>query len=309
MKKTKPLVVFLAGPTAVGKTRVSEAAARLLNAEIISCDSMQVYTGLDILSSKLPPALRKKIPHYLIDCVSPDKEYDVSRYRREAVRKIKEICARGRVPLFVGGTGLYMSVVIDGLFNAGKPDEKVRAKLSKLLNDKGNEFLYHYLKRVDPEAAGKIHPHDTKRVIRALEVFETTGTPISVLQKQRKGLARFYDIRIFCLNMDREVLYRRINERVERMFRQGVLNEVVRLLSLRLSKTAYQAIGIRELERYCKRECPLEEAKEAMKHNTRLYAKRQLTWFRKDKRIQWVEISENDKPLQIAKRIVKEINV
>jgi len=301
-------VVFLAGPTAVGKTRVSEATARLLNAEIISCDSMQVYTGLDILSSKPPLSLRKKIPHYLIDCVSPCREYDVSRYRREAVRKIKEICARGRVPLFVGGTGLYMSVVIDGLFNAGKPDEKVRAKLAKLLDDKGNESLYHYLKQVDPEAAAKIHPHDTKRIIRALEVFETTGTPISVLQKQRKGLGRLYDVRIFCLDMDREALYRRINERVESMFRQGVLNEVVRLLSLRLSKTAYQAIGIRELERYCKRECSLEEAKEAMKHNTRLYAKRQLTWFRKDKRIQWLTINEKDRPVQIAKRIIKEIN-
>jgi tRNA dimethylallyltransferase len=301
----KPKVIFLVGPTAVGKTAVSIELAKMANAEIVSCDSMQIYRRMDILTSKPSASLRKRIPHYLVDLVSPAQDFDVSRYRREAASKIKDIISRGKTALLVGGAGLYMSMLIDGIFQVKSQNMKLREKLYKEAQALGSQRLYARLKEVDPQAASKIHPNDKKRIIRALEVFGCTGKPISQLQKLRKGLASEYDINIFCLNMERDKLYERIDRRVDDMFRQGLVKEVEGLLKLKLSRTASYAIGIRELKGYFDGGYNLEEARRLIKRNSRLYAKRQLTWFRKDKRIKWLEIGERDSPKTVAGKMLK----
>ncbi|MDD2679257.1 MAG: tRNA (adenosine(37)-N6)-dimethylallyltransferase MiaA [Candidatus Omnitrophica bacterium] len=298
-------VIFLAGPTATGKTRVAVALARKINAEIISCDSMQIYKGMDIITSKPPAFLRKKIKHHLIGMVRPEKEYNVSKYRQEALKKIKEILKEGKTPLFCGGTGLYISILIDGIFKAKAQNPGLRKKLYRQLAKYGRDYLYKKLKRLDRQAAGKIHPHDTRRIIRALEVFEATGKPISGLQKEREGLSKYYDVRIFCLNMERSALYKRIDARVDKMFKAGLLKEVKRLLKKKLSKTSRYAIGISEVSGYLAGRYDLAEARRLMKRNTRHYAKRQLTWFRKDKRVQWINIQAKDTPAKIAGRLWK----
>ena len=297
----------MVGPTAVGKTEVAVRLAGKINAEIISCDSMQVYKGMDIITSKPTPILRKKTPHHLINIVPPTREYNVSRYRQEALKKIRGVLKKGKIPLFVGGTGLYMSILVDGIFKAGPQSKSIRKRLYKEAKRLGSEYLYRRLQQVDPEAAAKIHPHDTKRIIRALEVFESTGKPISELQRQRKGLGSEYEVKIFCLNIPRDKLYAHIEKRIERMFKQGLLAEVKKLLKLKLSQTASCAIGIKELKGYIDGLYDLEEAKRLIKKNTRNYAKRQLTWFRKDKRIEWLEIGDKETPMQVAERIVEKL--
>lgn len=303
--KTK--IVFLVGPTATGKTAVAVTLAKKINAEIISCDSMQVYKSMDIITSKPPLLLKKIIPYHLINIVSPEKEYSVWRYYKDVVRKIKEIQRRDKIPLVVGGTGLYMSILIDGIFKSASPSEVIRNRLYRQAEELGSESLYNRLKNIDPKAALKIHPHDTKRIIRALEVFETTTQPISKLQKQRKGLSEEYEIKIFGLNMERDKLYQRIDARVNRMFTKGLVFEVKRLLKLKLSKTAHYAIGIKEIKGYLDGLYDLKEAERLMQKNTRNYAKRQLTWFRKDRRINWINIGDKDKPIEIASRILSKL--
>ena len=301
-------VVFITGPTASGKSEVALALAGKLGAEIISSDSMQIYKGIEILSSQPQPSVRKKVPHHLLAFISPRKEYNVSRYIRDANKKVKSIIKKGKLPLFVGGTGLYMATIIDGIFKDSGKDEALRKKLYKQSKTHGVGFLHARLTKIDPVAASRIHPNDTKRIIRALEVFETTGKPISQLQKEKSGgLSEDYDIKIFCLNLKRSALYRRIEKRVDVMFKRGILEEVKKLLSMPLSKTASYAIGIRELEGYFAGRYDLEEAKELIKRNTRLYAKRQLTWFRKDKRIEWVEIGDKEKSSVTVERIFKKL--
>ncbi|MBU4346566.1 MAG: tRNA (adenosine(37)-N6)-dimethylallyltransferase MiaA [Candidatus Omnitrophica bacterium] len=300
----KSKVIFIVGPTAVGKTEVAINLAKKINAEIISCDSMQVYKGMDILTSKPSPALRKKVAHYLINRVPLGAEYNVARYRQEAAQKIKEIISKGKIPLIVGGTGLYMSILIDGIFKIPSQNKKFRSLLYRQAENLGSAYLYRRLKGLDPEAAARIHPHDRKRIIRALEVFEATGQPISKLQKQRKGLTDKYNIKIFCLNIERQKLYKRIGERIERMFRRGLVGEVKSLLKLRLSQTASCAIGIKELKGYLDGLYGLEEAKRLMFRNTRHYVKRQLSWFRKDKRIKWINVNAQQGPKEIADKII-----
>jgi len=305
--KTKNKILFIVGPTAIGKSDVAIKLVSLVNAEIISCDSMQIYKGMDIITSKPLKSIRKKIRHHLIDIISPAKEYNVSVFRQDALKKIKDVLAGGRLPLFVGGTGLYMSILIDGIFVFEPKNNNIRERLYKLANSYGNQYLYRRLKRVDSESASKIHLNDTKRIIRALEVFQNTGKPISNLWKQRKGLGDDYEIKIFCLNMERERLYKRIEERVEKMFAKGLVREVKKLLNSKLSKTACYAIGIKELKGFFDGVYDLEEAKRLIKRNTRLYAKRQLTWLRKDRRISWINIKEREKPEEVAQRIWKRL--
>lgn len=305
----KPKVVFLVGPTAVGKSGISVKLAQKIKAEIISCDSMQIYKGMDIITSKPKPAARRKIQHHLIDIISPTQEYDVSRYCQVALRKIKEALKKDEIPLFVGGTGLYMSILVDGIFKAKVQNKIIRKRLYREAGQLGSSHLYKKLQVVDPEAAFKIHPHDTKRIIRALEVFEACGRPISQLQKERRSLFDEYEVKIFCLNMARDKLYQKIDHRVDKMFNQGLADEVKKLLKLKLSKTASCAIGIRELKGCFDGLYDLEEAKRLIKKNTRNYAKRQLTWFRKDKRVEWVEVGEKNTPSAIANKIIKKLNL
>jgi tRNA dimethylallyltransferase len=301
----KEKIIFLAGPTASGKTDISIALAKKINAEIISCDSMQVYKGMDILTAKPTAFQLKSIRHHLFGTVPAARDYSVSKFRSEAVKIIERILKKGKVPLFVGGTGLYISALIDGLFQQGRPDMKVRNKLYAEALKTGSPALHERLRLIDPAAAAKIHPNDTRRIVRAIEVYISTGKPISELQKLRSGLYSDYDVRIFCINMDRKFLYNRINKRVDRMFRLGLINEVQKLLRNKLSKTARYAIGINELKKYFDSDISIEEAKECMKHNSRLYAKRQLTWFRKDKRIKWVTLKPGERASSVAERINK----
>ncbi len=303
----KPKIIFIVGPTAAGKSETAVSLAKKINAEIISCDSMQVYKGMDIITSRPPAALRKSIPHHLISVIPADKEYNVSRYYKDTSRKVKEILSRGKVPLVVGGTGLYMSILVDGLFKSSASGKVVRNRLYMQAGEEGSKYLYDRLKIIDPEASRKIHPNDTKRIVRALEVFESTGQPISKLQKQRKGLSQGYEIKIFGFNLAREKLYQRIEERVDKMFTKGLVSEVKRLLKSKLSRTANYAIGIKEIKGYFDGLYDLGEARQLIKKSTRQYAKRQLTWFRKDKRINWIELGEKEKPQRVADRIWKKL--
>jgi len=303
----KHRIIFLVGPTAVGKTGVSMSLAYKFNAEIISCDSMQVYKKMDILTSKPSLLLLNRVKHHLIGVVAPQKEYNVARFRIDALKKIKDIIKCGKVPLLVGGTGLYMSILVDGIFQTKAQNPAIRRRLYEEVEKLGSQYLFEKLHKIDPLSAKRIHPHDTKRIIRALEVFQITGKPISQLQKQRSGLWDKYDVRIFCLNMERDKLYGAIEKRVDKMFKKGLLKEVSRLLKLRLSKTAACAIGINELKGYFEGQCGLEEAKRRMCQNTRNYAKRQLTWFRKDKRIQWIEVGDKESASAIASKIAHKL--
>lgn len=299
----KPRLVFLVGPTAVGKSEVAVRLAKKLGAEIISCDSMQLYSGMDILVSKPSAALRRMSRHHLIGVVPYTREYNVARYRREATAQIKAILKRGKVPLLVGGTGLYMSVLLDGIFKAGSQSKRIRQRLVNECERLGSARLHEKLEAVDPAAASKIHPHDAKRITRALEAFEVSGKPISQLQKERRGLADEYDVMVFCLDMPRKDLYARIEKRVDTMFRQGLVAEVKRLSKKKLSRTAACAIGMQEIRGYLEGRYELEEARRLMKRNSRHYAKRQLTWFRKDKRIEWVKVGPRESAVSIAQRI------
>ncbi len=277
------------GPTAAGKTALAVKIAKKLNAEIISCDSMQIYKGMEVLSSQPVKAELKSARHHLLSEISPEKEFNVSKYRGLALKKVREIIKKGKLPLFVGGSGLYMSVVIDGIFKVKAEDKKIRAKLYNQAAINGSKFLHDKLSKVDALAGSKIHPNDTKRIVRALEVYEVTGKPISELQATRKGLADKYDIEIWGLDLLREELDCRINKRVDKMFRQGLVKEVKKLLKLKLSKTSRYAIGINEIKEYLAGQLSLAQAKELIKKNTRHYARRQMTWFRKDKRIKWLK--------------------
>lgn len=296
-------IIFLVGPTAIGKSALAIRIAEKINAEIISLDSIAIYKGLDILSSKPSKNMQYEIPHHLLDAALPNEEFDVSRYRKLALEKIKDIRKRGRIPLFVGGTGLYMSILIDGIFKDAKKDEPLRKKLYKQGEEKGSPFLYNRLKKIDSLAASKIHPNDLKRIVRALEVYKRTGKPISKLWLQRKGLGDKYDIRIFGLNKDRAKLYSDINRRVDRMFESGLVREVRGLVGSILSLTCKQAIGIEEIKGYLEGKYDLEFAKELVKKNSRRYAKRQLTWFRKDRRIHWIDVERRDVMKEILRQI------
>jgi tRNA dimethylallyltransferase len=305
--QNRPVIIFLVGPTAAGKSAAAVELAKLINAEIISCDSMQVYKGLDIATCKPSPALRKAVPHHLIGVISPLKEYDVSQYRRDALKILSSIISKGKTPLFTGGTGLYMSVLVDGIFEFKAEIKAIREKLYAELSRCGSEDLYRRLKRADPPAAAKIHPNDAKRIIRALEVFEATGKPISSWQKERKGLKDEYKIRIFCLNMKRGELFENIGRRVEAMFKAGLARELKGAFKRRLSRTARFAIGLSELDGYFRHDYDLDEAKRRIKLNTRHYAKRQLTWFRKDKRMEWVDVKAEDSPRKVAQKLWKKL--
>ncbi|MCM8770268.1 MAG: tRNA (adenosine(37)-N6)-dimethylallyltransferase MiaA [Candidatus Omnitrophica bacterium] len=311
MKSGKRLkkVIFLVGPTASGKSEIALSLAKRIDAEIISCDSMQIYKGMDILTSKPPKNLLRKIRHHLLNIKSPQEEFDVAEYRRLALKKIKLIHRRGKIPLFVGGTGFYMSVILDGIFPGVGADKGIRKRFYAYAQKYSAKKLYERLEKIDPEAATKIHPHDLRRIVRALEVYEKTGRPISEWHKKRSGIWDSYDVRIFGIKRSKRALIRRINARVEKMFEVGLVDEVRKLLRKKLSRTAGFAIGIREIGGYLGGEYDLKEAKRRIEHNTWLYAKRQMTWFRKDERIEWVRVTEKDTGKKIAGIIYKRLRL
>lgn len=292
MKKTNILVIC--GPTATGKTRLSIELAKAVNGEIISADSMQVYKQMDIGTAKPTAEEMQGIKHYLIDEIEPAQSFSVAKYKELANGYIKEIVSRGKVPIIVGGTGLYIHSLLDDRdFGNYQPDLVYRDELYKIAETKGGEALKEMLAVVDEESANRLHSNDTKRLVRALEVYKLTGKTITYWNEQSKISSSPYNALIFGLTyQNRATLYEKINLRVEEMFKGGLVDEVKRLLANGVTPemTAMQAIGYKELVFYVKGEMTLNEAKEKIKQESRRYAKRQLTWFRRDNNIIWFEI-------------------
>lgn len=289
----KENLVVLIGPTAVGKTKLSIELAKRYNGEIISGDSMQIYKGMDIGTAKIKNSEMEGIPHHLIDIKEPSEPFSVAEFQELVRGKISAISQRNKLPMLVGGTGLYIqSVIYDYQFSDAPSDDYFRKQLERRVELEGNEKLYHELVALDPESAAKIHPNNIRRVIRALEVYHCTGKTISDYQeKQDQDL--LFNTAIIGLTMDRDKLYERINGRVDLMMKDGLLTEVENLYKKGLNDCqAIQAIGYKEIFEYFKGQVSLEEAIVQLKQNSRRYAKRQLTWFRNKMNVDWFNMSE-----------------
>ena len=295
MRVGKAPVIFIVGPTAVGKTALAIAFARRAGGEIISCDSMQVYKGMALVSQAPTLQERRTVRHHLVGILDPRREYSVASFRKSATACIASVIRRGKVPIVVGGSGLYVKALIDGLFPSPKADVKFRARMTAFAKRHGSKRLHGRLAKIDPASAAAIHPNDTRRVIRALEIHHATGRTMTELKAKTKGLAEHYDIMLYGLTAPREKIYKRIDERVDRMFTGGVVNEVRRLAKKKLSKTAAAALGVKEIRGYLTGEYDREAATSLLKMNTRRFAKRQLTWFRADKRIRWFDMTKISK--------------
>jgi tRNA dimethylallyltransferase len=292
MEDNRHPLIILAGPTAVGKTAASVALAKQFSGSIVSADSVQVYQYLDIGSAKVTKEEMQGIPHYLIDCIDPKEEWNVFRFQKEAKAAIREIEEAGRLPFLVGGTGFYIqSVLYDIDFTSEDTDKSVRARWQAYAQEKGDAALWEALRLVDPASAASIDPHNEKRLIRALEYYESTGERISDHNQKEREKPAAYDALFFVLTMrDRAALYERIEKRVDKMMEEGLLEEVKRLRDLGLTKTdlSMQALGYRQLLSYLEGDCTLEEALQEIKTQTRHFAKRQLTWFRRERNVTWV---------------------
>lgn len=290
----KPLVI-LSGPTACGKTALSIALAKRIDAEIISADSMQVYRGFDIGTAKVSKEEMQGVAHYLIDEMDPDEECNVFEFQSRAKRYIQEIHDRGKIPLIVGGTGFYIqSVLYDIDFSEESADRTYRTELEKLAEEKGSPYLHEILSGIDPDAAAAIHPNNQKRVIRALEFFKETGDKISDHNRIQQQKESPYNFAYFVLNRKRDVLYQRINQRVDLMLQDGLVEEVSRLLEEGCKEDflSMQGLGYKEIVPVIKGERSIEEAADLLKKNTRHFAKRQITWFKREKDVCWVNYED-----------------
>jgi len=296
-------VIFLVGPTGVGKTEVGLKLAALLPVGFISADSMQVYKGMDIVTDKLPESTRKKYPHHLVDILEPTQGYNVADFCLSASAAIKDILKSGQLPVVIGGTGLYVDSLLYGIFQDACKNEELRMSLQAQAKEKGGDYLYKRLEIVDPESARKISKNDLRRIIRALEVYDLTGSPISTLQKKRSGLKEEYNCLLFGLRRDRPELYRRIDQRVDFMVHAGLLDEIRRLSQKNLSSTAAYCIGVREVTGFLKGEYGIDEAVGLIKRNSRRFAKRQMTWFNKNKDIEWIDLGPDEDLDKVASRI------
>ena len=287
----KPLIV-LTGPTAVGKTGLSIQLAKRIGGEIVSADSMQVYRYMNIGSAKIMPEEMEGVPHHLVDILDPREDFHIVRFQEMALEAMKGIYERGHIPMLVGGTGFYIQAVTRGIdFTRADQMDDRRKELEYLAEEYGAEYLHSLLSEKDPAAAASIHPHNIKRVIRALEFYEQNQKPISQHNLEERQKESPYALSYFVLNMPRELLYRRIDERVDRMMEEGLLQEVQMLLDMGVHRpmTSMQAIGYKEIADYLEGVYPLEEAVRVLKRDTRHFAKRQLTWFRREPDVIWVD--------------------
>ena len=308
----KPLII-LTGPTAVGKTKASIGLAKALNGEIISADSMQVYKYMDIGSAKIRPEEMQGIKHYLIDELEPNEEFHVVRFQQMAKQAMGEIYAKGKVPIIVGGTGFYIQALLYNIdFTENEEDTEYREELGKLADEKGAEYLHDMLWEVDPKSADSIHANNVKRVIRALEFFKLTGQKISEHNEKEREKESPYKFCYFVLNDDRSLLYERIDARIDKMLEEGLLEEVDALKNKGYTKdmVSMQGLGYKEILDYLNGECSLEEAIYILKRDTRHFAKRQLTWFRRERDVIWVDKNkydhDEDKILEVMLSYVKE---
>lgn len=287
----KPKVIVIVGPTASGKTSASISVAKKLNGEIISADSMQIYREMNIGTAKVTKEEADGIKHYLVDIVNPDEVFNVTKYKELAEAAIEEILAKGKIPIIVGGTGLYVSTLINGIeFAEVGEDVEYREQMTALAEKKGAEYLHNELRKVDPDAADAIDMNNIRRVVRALEIFKLTGKTKTQLDIESRKEVK-YDYRVYGIDTPREELYNRINLRVDKMFEEGLLEEVKYVNEkYKLSSTAIQGLGYKEVIEYIDGKVSFDEMKEKLKMETRRYAKRQLTWFRREEKVKWCSL-------------------
>ena len=304
------IIIVLVGPTCSGKTKVGISLAQKLNSEIISADSRQIYKYLTIGTAKPAEDELSKIKHHFVDFLEPDCDYNVSKFETEALDKIEFMFVENKIPIVAGGSGLYIKALIDGIFNSVDVDEEFREELNFKREKLGNEFIYEELKKVDPVSADKMYPQNWKRVMRALEVYHITGEPISKFHEEYKREKKYNFVQ-FGLNWERSVLYKNIDARVDKMIEEGLVKEVQQILAKGFSKNinALNTVGYKEIISFLENEITLDRAIELIKRNTRRYAKRQLTWFRKDDRIQWISVSSEDDLNTIPNQILNKLQL
>lgn len=304
MKKN---IVIIAGPTASGKTELGISLAKAIDGEIISADSMQIYKYMNIGTAKPTSIEMNGVPHHMIDIVFPDEEFSVALFRRLAGEYIDDITSRGKVPIILGGTGLYINSLTHNLdFSEAPENKELREFLANIAAEKGNEYVHEMLRNVDQESYNRLFPNDLKRVIRALEVFKITGKTISEVQKESREKPIDFNLAYFALSMDRNRLYDRVNLRVDKMFQFGLLEEVIMLREMGYGRDlkSIQGIGYKEVYDYLDGMFTLDEVKNIIKQSTRNYAKRQLTWFRRDERINWIDLDKLDRVEEILQNII-----
>lgn len=311
----KPLII-LTGPTAVGKTKLSIALAKAINGEIISADSMQVYRGMDIGTAKITPEEMQGVKHYLIDEFSPEEEFNVVKFKECAMNYVEQIYAKGKIPIVVGGTGFYIQALLyDIQFDKTEENHSYRGELEELAAEKGATYLHEKLKEIDPKSAEAIHANNVKKVIRAIEFYHQNGYPISEHNEEQRQNESPFQSAYFVLNNERSVLYERIDQRVDLMMKEGLIDEVQKLYDegYDLSLVSMQGLGYKEIIRYFEGEISLEEAVYTIKRDTRHFAKRQLTWFKRERDVIWVnkqEFAEDEENiLQYMLQILMERNI
>lgn len=309
-KMAKPLIV-LTGPTAAGKTGLSIRLAKALNGEIISADSMQVYRHMDIGSAKITKEEMAGIPHHLIDVLEPTEEFNVVIFQKMAKEALEGIYDRGRVPIVVGGTGFYIqALAYDIDFTENDSDNSLRRELEETAREKGGEYLHQILEEVDPAAAAQIHANNVKRVIRAIEFYRQTGTRISEHNQTERQKQSPYDLFYYVLNEERQILYERIDRRVDQMIRDGLVEEVKSLARMGCTRTmvSMQGLGYKEILDYLEGACSLEEAIYIMKRDTRHFAKRQITWFKRERDVRWLNLWEfGDDREKVLEHVLSEL--
>lgn len=288
---SRPSIVIICGPTASGKSALGLQLAEAINGEIVSADSMQVYINMDIGTDKPPAEIRQRINHHVIDLVYPDQSFDAAQYREAAFRAIQTLTNAGKRALVVGGTGLYLRALVNGLFACPPIPHEIRMKLKQEARQMGTSHLYEELKRVDSAAASRIHPNDSFRIVRALEVYQSLGKPISKLREAHRFSQQSCRALKIAIDMERKELYRRIEARVDRMIGSGLVDEVETLLNLGYGRNLkpMQSIGYRQIGAYLQGELSLDQAIDLIKRDSRRYAKRQWTWFRGDSEVCWLK--------------------
>lgn len=285
-------ITFIVGATATGKSEVAFLLAQKFKAEIVSADAMLVYNGPKIITSRPPDHMLKAVKHHFVGAVPLNTCYSVFEYFESALKTIAGLTAENIPVVVCGGSGLYVKAILDGIFDGPGKSELLREKLSAQAQNNGSDYLYNRLREVDPAAAKKISSNDLRRIIRALEVHSLTGRPLSEVQSEAVGLWGKQPIKIFGLRLKRDNLYRRINQRVDAMFEQGAIEEVKELSAAELSLTAKKILGIGEIQRFLSGTLSRDDAGELLKKNTRNFAKRQITWFKRDRRIRWIDVDD-----------------
>jgi len=307
--RLRPVVVMV-GPTAVGKSRVAVEVAKAFETEVLTADSRQVYRGMDVGTDKPPPEERQGVPHRLIDLVNPDESFNTGLYRRQALDEIERLHRDRRLPLVVGGTGLYVRTLLKGLCEAPPADPLVRAALRQEAKGEGYDRLYARLVAVDPVAAARLHPRDESKVIRALEVYQLSGRRMSEFQQEHGFAERPFSALIIGLNRDRNVLYRRIEERIDWQLAHGLIEETKQLLAqgYQRDSAAMKGLGYRHVAEHLAGEYDVAELVRRFKLDTRHFSKRQMTWFRKEPGIQWLTIEESESAQHTAELVARQVD-